>query len=504
MKRILALALSLLLLLTALTGCQSADTGPSDTLTFITSGQASENFDPILGLAVDFTVAHALYSTLVDYGPEGEIIPNLADEWEEADDDMSVTFHLRDDVTFHDGTPLTADDVIYSLETIVNSPLFMWVGTDTVAGFEKVDDYTVRIDKVAPYVKLFETLAEYGFILPKEYHSQDPDAFDQAPIGSGPYKLVSKEADNSVILEAYDGYFGDEPGFKNVVVKAPLEPANVVIALETGEADFAPELPATQAALVEANQDLTIVRPDIAWRSNMILLEGDLLSNDENLRKAIFHGINLENAVTLGNEGVGEPATELFADFIVGDYAGTIENYVGYDEALAREYLEKSNYNGEEITLTISSNPALAESILSDLGKLGINIAINQLDSNDYYAKMYDGSLQMVLTFLGSNVDSLISLLDYFTSTNEFYGQFMVCDEEFDQLLAAAKAEPDEAAREELTRQAYQRLYDLACVVPLYDVTSNYSYGPDVTYDYPISAVAMFYYLDKIMPAAAE
>ena len=70
----------------------------------------------------------------------------------------------------------------------------MWVGTDTVAGFEKVDDYTVRIDKVAPYVKLFETLAEYGFILPKEYHSQDPDAFDQAPIGSGPYKLVSKEA----------------------------------------------------------------------------------------------------------------------------------------------------------------------------------------------------------------------------------------------------------------------------------------------------------------------
>ena len=114
MKRILALALSLLLLLTALTGCQSADTGPSDTLTFITSGQASENFDPILGLAVDFTVAHALYSTLVDYGPEGEIIPNLADEWEEADDDMSVTFHLRDDVTFHDGTPMAFAASMYS------------------------------------------------------------------------------------------------------------------------------------------------------------------------------------------------------------------------------------------------------------------------------------------------------------------------------------------------------------------------------------------------------
>lgn len=501
MKKILALVLSLALMATVLAGCGSQQSGAEkDTMTFITGGQVSENFDPILGLAVDYTVAHALFSTLVNYGGNGEIVPNVAESWVESDDGTSVTFKLREDVTFHDGTPLTADDVVYSINTSLSSDLFSWIGTDTIKSIEKVGDYSVRIDKIAPYVKLYENLVEWCFIVPSAYHSADTAAFDNAPIGCGPYKFVSKGADNSVVLEAYDKYFGDAPGFKNVVVKAPLEPANVVIALETGEADMAANLPTAQAALVEANSDLTLVSPDVVWRTNMLLMEGSLLNNDENLRKAIFHGISRDNAIMLGNEGVGKPSTEMFADFVVGDYAGSIANFVGYDEALAKDYLSKSNYNGEEITLTINGNSALAESILSDLGKLGIKIAINQLDTNDYYAKMYDGSLQLILTEMGSDVDSLLSQLNTYTSGNAYYGTFMAASDKYDQLVSSAMAEADSAKREDLTKQAYQELYERAIMVPLYNTTPNYSYGAHVTYDHPISAAASYFYLNLAMP----
>ena len=106
-RRLLVLALALACVLSLFAGCgQNAASGEGkDTVTFL-SYIKSESFDPTTGLALDKSVMHCLHDTLVAFGPDGDFIPMLAESWEEAEDGMSITFHLRDDVTFHNGDPL--------------------------------------------------------------------------------------------------------------------------------------------------------------------------------------------------------------------------------------------------------------------------------------------------------------------------------------------------------------------------------------------------------------
>ena len=500
-RRLLALALAFACAL-SLFGCgQDAASGEGkDTFTFL-SYITTESFSPTSS-GTDKAVMNALHETLVAFDTDGNFAPRLAESWEESEDGMSVTFHLRDDVTFHNGDPVTADDVIYTLDAMLadarNATLLSFFG-----GYEKIDDYTVCIHKLAPYSNIMIPMVEYVYIIPKDYHSADPEGFNEAPIGCGPYQYVSQAEDGSVTLTAYDGYYGDAPGFKNVVVKPPLEPANAVIALETGEVDMISNLPSTQATLIERNDELTLVTTD-SWSAHTILLMQEPLISDVNLRKAIFHGINRENAIKLGNEGVGTPSEELFARRVMGDYAGMLEDFVGYDEALAKEYLEASNYNGEPLTLSIFENAPLAESVQADLQALGINVELEQLDLNNYSTKMGKGELQLPLQAMGSDMTTAEDLLLVFGPSSPTYGCYMALTEEYDQLVKQFAEETDAEARRELVRQAMQIMYDEAGLVALFDATYNYAYGPDVTYDYPVSAPTFNYYLAKVMPANAE
>lgn len=496
--RIIALLAALACTLSLLAGCGQSDGGGKDTLNFIALLKC-ETLDPTAGLTAEKTVMHAMYDTLVAYGPDGDFVPMLAERWEESEDSMSITFYLRQDVTFHNGDPLTADDVVYSYETMIQAPNNYYI-TDYIGGCEKVDDYAVRFDKAAPYSKLLAIMTEYIMIIPKAYHSADPDGFGQAPVGCGPYQFVSKEVDDSVKLTAYEVYYGGEPGFPNVTVKAPLEDASKVISLETGEADMVGYLSAAQTLLVEANKDLTLVQEE-SWSAQTLMLMGEPLASDENLRKAIFHGISRDSAIKLGSEGVGTPSENMFSERIMGEYAGCVEDFVGYDEALAKDYLAKSNYNGEDLTLSIYGNAPIAESIQADLNKIGINIKLEQLDMNSWATKLYSGEIQMTFAEMGNDILSAEDFMLLLSASDPTYGCHMASSDEFEQLMEQIPKETDAAARRELVVRAQQICYDVANIVPLFDVMLNYAYGPAVVYDYPVSASAYLFYLNKVMPA---
>lgn len=500
-KRTISILLMILLIAAgALSACSNSGGGAADKDTlFVLSSTQSDNLDPYTGLGTDYLVSKAIFSSLVNYGPNGEIIPDVAESWTESEDGMSTTFKLREDVTFHNGDPLTADDVVYTFDTAYASDIFGWL-SDDLAYCKKIDDYTVEIGKTTPASLLYENIIEFVYILPKNYRSADEAGFDTAPIGCGPYKFVSKEDDDTVKLEAYDGYFGDEPGFKLVDVKPAIDPANAVISLETGELDLIPFVPATQAQIVESKDGLTLVSRTDGWTMNALLLMGDVFREDPNLRKAVFHAINRESAITLGNEGIGEVPQDMLAARLMGDYAGSVE-MVGYDPELAADYLSKSNYNGQTITITISENPALAESILTDLKAIGIETKIEQLDVNDYYTKMYDGNTEITLTSMGSDVMSVPGFLYMFTQEYPWYGGIMVNDPDFDKIVvdAARNVHPKEEA-DKLAVEGLQKFYDIAEWVPLFEKSGNYSYGPNVVYDYPITAITSVFYLNKVMP----
>lgn len=471
---------------------------PRDSLTFVT-WITHTTYDVTAGGVADKGINHAIFDTLVKFGPDGEYEPMLAESWEETDNGMGLVLHLRDDVTFHDGTPFSADDVIYFLDKAMEGTYASRV-TPYVASYEKVDDYTVKLTKPNSYTNTLAFLVEHAYIIPQKAHSEDPTAFNEHPIGTGPYKFVSEEADGSVILEAYDDYYGEKAGVRNIRVQPPLDASAAVIALETGDADFIVSVPNSQLPLIQENEDLTLVTTP-AWGSQMLLMMGDTLSSNMELRKAIYYGINRENALILGGEGLGTVSDEIFAPRMMGDFADMVP-IEGYDLEKAKEALANANYSGETLYITITGNAALAQSIQSDLTQVGLNVEIDQTDTNALLQKFNTGDLDLYLTDMGNSTMTPQSLLNTFSAAGIQIGENMYSSDEYNALVEEIKAMKDDSQLDEKTLEGLEMLRDAYTLVNLYEADGNFAHSADFVYDYPVSAVTYVYYYAEIQPAA--
>ena len=181
------------------------------------------HINPLLSMSsdVDADLTQIIYSGLLKYGSDGNLVPDLAESYEISDDKTTYTFHLRKNATWHDGTPLTASDVIFTLNIISDpaykSPLRLnWQGVDA----ESPDDYTVVINTHTPYAGFLQN-ATFG-VLPKHlWESVKPDNFaltqlNLEPIGSGPFKYSTFQKDSkgnilSYKLVANPNYFLGKP-----------------------------------------------------------------------------------------------------------------------------------------------------------------------------------------------------------------------------------------------------------------------------------------------------
>lgn len=493
MKKKLSLLLVLTMLVSMLTACggnNSAGAEGKDTIT-VASYMAPDTLDPMYSVWGEKTTLHAIYDCLVKFDADGNIAPALAESWELADDQMSYTFKLREDVTFHDGSEFSADDVIFSLdkavESSMNGAMLSFIGS-----WEKVDNYTVKITKPAAHSKLLETLAEISFIVPEETY--DAEAFATAPVGTGAYKFVSQAEDDSVTLEANEDYFLGAPAIKNAVIKAPLEASAAIVALETGEVDMLELVGVDQLPLVEGNEALAYTTTD-TWGMNVLMMMGDTLKNDENLRKAIFHGISTQNAIDIANDGVGTPAENLFSTRILGDLAGAVEMET-YNEDLAKEYLAKSNYDGKPLQFSITSDVAsMAQSIQADLLKIGIELEIEQLDGNDWTTKLLNSEIEMTIGAFGADIQATEDVLNSFSQYSEAYGGNMGRTEAFDEAYDKVMAETDAETRNEYMKECLTELYEGATLVPLYEATASFAYNVSVENTAAASGATNIFYI---------
>ena len=195
MKKTLALVLVLVMALSLFAGCNQKETTTKDTLVFVTY-QAPDNLDPMYSVWGEKNTLHNIYDCLVKFDANGKMAPALAESWELSEDGLTYTFKLRQGVTFHDGSAFSADDVIFSMDTMMASA--MNGAISFFASWSKVDDFTVTVSRNAPSVNLLEALAMVGFIVPSETYNAE--TFPTAPIGTGAYKFVSQAEDDSVTL----------------------------------------------------------------------------------------------------------------------------------------------------------------------------------------------------------------------------------------------------------------------------------------------------------------
>lgn len=493
-KKLMVLMLVATILSVGLLGCDGNATGEKKDTLVAMSVYAGFTLDPTSGGLMDHMVKAALYDTLCRVAPDGTMAPLLAESWEYVDDNAAIVFHLNKEAKFHDGSPVTAEDVVYSIDVKLEKPQYSNMAK-TIGAHEALDEYTVKVARPTPYADTVSMLAGHIYVLPKAIHQADPEAFAKNPVGSGPYVFVSQSVDETVTLKAFEDYYDKKSAFENVIIKPHVDPSTAIVALENGEVDFLPSVPAAQAKILKGNKKI-VHAEGLSTRSNLLVMMGKTLNEDINLRKAIYYGIDREGVIAIANEGVGEVPKDIFAPLSMREFQGVVQ-VDGYDLEKAKEYMDKSSYSGQELVITTAADAAIAPAVQADLNELGLNVRIEQVDQSTWITRLRNGELEMTIVPFGE-LRSMGENLEFFEFSGRYYGLFTERNAEFEGLMAQVYEEYDPDKNEELSIQALQAFYDHTVVVNLYNETSNYSYLKDIEYNYPISAGLQKYYLNYV------
>lgn len=334
-------------------------------------------------------ILHNVYESLIKLGPDNEQLPLLATEWELSEDSLTYTLKLRDDVSFSNGDHMTAEDVKFSLDSAVG----ISAGKSMLANYESteiIDDYTIKIHLSAPYAAFINTLASrYALIVNKTLFEEiGQEAYDAAPVGTGPYKFVERVSGDHILLEANEDYWGGVPSIKSVSFAIMSDTNTQLISLENGDIDVL--INGNPSILQNLKSDkIKYEMKDASTIDNFRFNCAKGPAADINFRKAVQCGINREDiniGVYNGLATVGDmPAAPGFSG---RPDDGTYKAIV-HDPGKAKEYLEASNYNGEEFSIICVSgtkDEIAAQIIQGQLMELGINCTVNAVDSSSYSA----------------------------------------------------------------------------------------------------------------------
>jgi peptide/nickel transport system substrate-binding protein len=293
--RVIRLSVGCLLLLSLfaapLAGCRRG--GRPATLVMAIEGPP-RGFDPRLSTVSTFSarVMQLIYDTLVVRDESFQLVPSLAERFEESDDHERFTFHLRDGVTFHNGKPLRAADVKYTFTSLLSPDLKSPIrgALDKIAGIETPDPFTVVFKSTQPFYTFMGNLPAIG-IVPQGADTQLIDA----PVGSGPFRFVSYREGEAIRLDANPSYWGGVPGVEHLEIKVVSDNSTRQAELMSGEVDMAYNAgfdPETVRAL-RARRGMQVVLKEGANVDylGLNLNAGSLLA-DGRVRQAIAYGID--------------------------------------------------------------------------------------------------------------------------------------------------------------------------------------------------------------------
>jgi peptide/nickel transport system substrate-binding protein len=332
----------------------------------------------------------SVFETLLEMDPADNSVlrPKLASAWRRVDD-LTLEFDLRQDVVFHDGTPFTSADVVYSIERILD-PEFPGSLTrsllSTIASVEARGDHTVRITTAEPDPILDYRLAsQWGsWIVPAGAHAAlGTDAFGRAPVGTGPFRLVEYTPD-LVRLERFDGYWGEAPVVDAVSFRAIPETAARTTALANAEVDLITQVPPDQAAVL-ATRPGVLIKSTLIDNIHLHIYNVRMAPTDDPLvRRALRLAIDRDLLVETLWSGLAEvPRGHQYPAY--GPLYDDERPYAPYDPEEARRLLAEAGYAGEVIyydttgTYYVNELPA-AEAIVQMWQDVGLNAQVRVVD----------------------------------------------------------------------------------------------------------------------------
>ena len=405
MKKLLTLILCLAMVLTVFVGCSStpateegasasgdaaqgeaADSEYKDTLVYALNTDV-QSLDPqIQNDTTSEQVVKMLYNTLLKFEDDGTVVGDLAESWSVSEDKLTWTFNLKQGVKFHNGKELTSADVKATFDRALNAEAGGLRTTEIIKMFTAVeapDPYTVTITTDGPYGPMESLMCNMSLgIMDADYIEQyglDLGTSVEGENGTGPFKVVSWERDQEIVVERFDDYFGTPAKLKTVVYTVIPEAASRVIALETGEVDVIDKPTNEDLERLEADtENFTVLRkPTISQRLFRFGCNDPIISNTK-VRQAIVYAIDRQAIIDALFTGSAYPSTAPLAPVTFGySDLGEIEQDLELAKSLLAEAGYPDGFDTKIITTERYQNGIeLAEIISQQLAEIGINAKI--------------------------------------------------------------------------------------------------------------------------------
>jgi peptide/nickel transport system substrate-binding protein len=432
-----------------------------------------------------FGMLFALHDALVRPLPgKGKMSPSLADSWTESADGLVYEFKLRRDLKFHNGDPVTTEDVKFSFERYKGAGAKELQAR--VRQVEVVDPLVVRFHLKAPWPDFMTfygtTATASGIVVPKKYITQVGDeGFRKHPIGAGPYKFVSHKPGVEVVVEANTGYWRRVPSVKRFVMKSVPEGTTRVAMLKNGEADLAYALDGEDALNVKRDPRLQLVpskHASIYWIEFAEQWDPKSPWHDKRMRQAVNYALNRQAINEASCLGFCPPAGVIVPR--VMEYALQAPPHP-YDPRKAKQLLAEAGYpNGIDAGDFVPIPPffTTAEAATNYLGAVGVRVKIRPMERAAFYAAWREKKLRgLFMVAAGNSGNAASRVAEFMQSKGSYaYGGYPDLDDLFD--LQAR--ERDSAKREALLHRIQQITIDRAMFAPIMDYRTLRGVGPRV------------------------
>ncbi len=482
-----------------------------------------DNFNPFLGIeAASYEMWALSYDYLVGYSVDDmSPVPALAESWETSDDGLTWTFDVREGVTWSDGEPFTAADVAYTYDRVLTGETEATTWSSYLASVESVsapDDTTVVLELEQPNAVLpllpIPILPEHVW---KDVSAEEVATFPNEPepgepvVGTGPFELVEGKAGGSTYrFEANEDYWGGAPHVDEVVFRVFKAEDPMVQALVKGEVDFVHDISPLQVDALQGREGITALNGASPYFEELgfntgaededgrRLGDGNRALEDPAFRRALGHAIDRDRLVEAAYQGAAKPGDVVVPPAYPGfRWEPPEDQVVDFDLARADELLVEAGYETDAdgtrlmpdgtpvapmrlFARTEEKRSVTTMDFVSEwLGELGIDSEVTPLESARLTEVILEGEYDVFQWgwYVEPDPDAI---LDVFTCAQRAgWSDSWYCNPEYDELMAAQKAETDDDARVEIVRQMQQILYEDAPYQVIAYTTSGQAFRSD-------------------------
>ncbi|WP_066897753.1 ABC transporter substrate-binding protein [Mycolicibacterium houstonense] len=428
-----------------------------------------------------FEVLENVFDTLVEPDENLQMRPALARSWETSPDQLVWTFHLRDGVRWHDGSPFTAEDVVYSYRRIIDEQLTNVDKFSAVSSVTAPDPATVRITVRQPTPNLLTNLGGFKGMAIVQRGNVESGQIATRPIGTGPFSFAARRSGDSITLKSNPRYWGGAPPISGVTFRFISEPSTALSALQAGEIDWTDSVPPQRVAQLRDDDSLTLaVTPgNDYW---YLALNGARPPwNDTRVRQAIAYGID-RDAITAATSYRTAATNQLAIP--QGSPWFTDYHRYRYDVREAKTLLDRAGAAPREMDMLVTSEypetVTAAQIIADNLTPLGIQVNIRTVDFATWLDEQNTGHFDMLMMGWLGNIDPD----DFYYAqhhTNGTSNAQKFSDPEVDRLLDAGRTETDVPRRKDIYSEAATRIADEVSYIYLYNPSVIQAWGNNLS-----------------------